>query len=245
MIISRSDDITIDIPAIIPFNIGIYVITIAFLASWTEITAKENHPERSIWKIGFYVEDIPKICPFPEKDEHTTTNLPHETDCTKFYKCFLGEGVEQDCPLMTKGDPITRLHYNSREQVCDWPWRAACVHCPEQDENGNWPPGYKISHETDNCRMYYNCIKGEKHLEYCPAGTCFSRTCQECVRDRRGGKGCRENDKCTREGEKIRHECNCQLYYECKNGQKMWRTCDDGFHFDSKTQTCTTPDKSD
>lgn len=217
------------------------------MASWAEISAKENQSEnRPVWKAGFYEEEILTKCPFPEKDPYTTTNLPHETDCTKFYKCFLGEGVLQDCPLMIKGDPYTRLHYNSREQVCDWPWRAACVHCPEQDENGKWPYNgkYKISHETDDCTMYYNCIDGKKYLRHCPAGTCFSRTCQDCVPNRTGGK-CEDLSRPCKEGEKTHHDCNCGLYYLCENGQKIHQACQGGLHFDYKTQSCTSAENSD
>lgn len=175
-------DIAIDILAITLFGTGIYVIAIAFLAAWTEITAKEDQPEQLIWKEGFY--DIPKKCPFSETNK--TTHLPHETDCTKFYKCFLGKGVLQYCPLMRQGDPYTRLHYNRREQVCDWPWQAGCVHCAEK-ENGNCSPISKISHETDNCSKYYVCTNGEKILAHCPANKCFSRSCQDCVANRAGG----------------------------------------------------------
>jgi len=225
------------------FGTGIYVISITFLAFWTnnEITAKEDQPERSTWKEVFY-NCIPTKCPFPEKDPHTTTNLPHSTDCTKFYKCFLGKGVLQECPLMIEGDSCTRLHYNRREQVCDWPWRAGCISCPGKDEN--WPE-HKIAHETDKCKLYYVCINGVKRLEHCPANTCFSRTCQSCVVDRTGGN-CDQNPPnppcgCVN-GDKKCHECNCNMYYECNNNSWYANTCNGGLHFDRRTKTCTTPD---
>ncbi|XP_011880974.1 PREDICTED: peritrophin-1-like [Vollenhovia emeryi] len=166
---------------------GIYVIAIAILACWTEVTAKEYQPEQSIPKepeqsIPKEQDYIPIKCPFPEDDK--TTNIAHESDCTKFYKCNFGKGVLQYCPLMNVGDPHTRLHFNRREQVCDWPSRAGCEHCPLK-EKGYWPRS-KISHET-NCRMYYLCINGKKYLQHCPPGTCFSRTCQGCVRNWAGG----------------------------------------------------------
>ncbi|XP_071553765.1 probable chitinase 10 [Temnothorax nylanderi] len=217
---------------------GIYVIAIAFLASWTEVTAKEYQPEESIQKEGVY-QDIPIKCPFPETN--ITTNLPHETDCTKFYKCFLGKGVLQDCPLMTAGDPNKRLHYNRREQVCDWPWQAGCAQCPGKDKNGNWPRS-KIPHETDNCRMFYVCENGEKRLEYCPADKCFSRTCQDCVGNRAGGN-CGNLELCSN-GVKLPHECHCNMYHECSNGNYVLKYCYGGLHFDRTSKTCTTPDKA-
>lgn len=90
-----------------------------------------------------------------------------------------------DCPLINKGG--TRLHYNRREQACDWPWQAGCAHCPGKDENGNFPPISKISHDSDNCKQYYVCVNGEQRLTNCPANKCFSRTCQDCVANRVGG----------------------------------------------------------
>jgi len=221
----------------------IFVISITFLAFWinNEITAKEDQTEQLTLKEVFY-DNIPTKCPFPEKDNYTTTNLPHYIDCTKFYKCFVGKGVLQDCPLMIEEDPYTRLHYNRREQVCDWPWRAGCISCPLREQN--WP-AHKIAHETDDCKLYYVCINGEKHLERCPPNTCFSRTCQSCVVDRRGGN-CGPNPppipKRCENGDKKLHECYCDKYYECINDNWIANTCQGGLHFDNKSKICTTPD---
>lgn len=195
---------------------GIYVITIAFLALWTdnEITAKEDQPEQSIWKEGFNgPKPIPTKCPPWEK---FASNIAHETDCTKFYKCNFGKGVPQDCPLMIPGDKVTRLHFNRREQVCDWPEMAGCIYCPPRDRNGNWPRS-KISHETDNCGKYYECINGDKRLRSCPAGTCFSRTCQECVKNRAGGNCDLPPPLRCEEKKEVARQCPCT--YKCRNNR--------------------------
>jgi len=166
------------------FDTGIYVIVITFLGFWAnnEIIAKENQLEQLILK-GFYEDGIPTRCPYRENIT-ATTHLPHETDCTKFYKCLWGKTFLIDCPLI-EGTPI-RLHYNRHKQICDWPWSADCVYCPLQNENGTWPQS-KLSHDTQNCSTYYVCINGEKYLRYCPLNTCFSRTCQNCVVNRSDG----------------------------------------------------------
>ncbi|XP_018356025.1 PREDICTED: uncharacterized protein LOC108756602 isoform X2 [Trachymyrmex septentrionalis] len=67
---------------------GIYVIVITFLGFWAnnEVIAKEDQLEQSILKEGFYEDDIPTRCPYRENT--TTIHIPHETDCTKFYKCL-------------------------------------------------------------------------------------------------------------------------------------------------------------
>ncbi|KAL6261533.1 hypothetical protein P5V15_006622 [Pogonomyrmex californicus] len=216
---------------------GVYVITIAFLAPWA-VSAL----------------DIPTVCPFPERfPENTTTNLPHETDCTKFYKCFLGRGILQDCPLMTKGDSYTRLHYNRRLQVCDWPWTAGCESCPRKDHQGNLPPypSY-IGHEINNCDQFYRCsVDGHPSAQYCTPGTCFSRTCQRCVRNRQDGscdgsstpwpippRSCEINDKKP-------HECNCAQYYQCNNSEDwIVKSCTGGLHFSPSYKSCMEPDRA-
>ncbi|XP_018356024.1 PREDICTED: uncharacterized protein LOC108756602 isoform X1 [Trachymyrmex septentrionalis] len=163
---------------------GIYVIVITFLGFWAnnEVIAKEDQLEQSILKEGFYEDDIPTRCPYRENT--TTIHIPHETDCTKFYKCLWGKRILIECPLI-EGTEM-RLHYNRREQICDWPWAADCVYCPLQNKNGIWPQS-KLSYNTQNCNAYYVCINGNKYLQYCPVNTCFSRTCQNCVVNRSGG----------------------------------------------------------
>lgn len=213
-----------------------YVFVIALWASWTVISAKELD-----WKLGCPVTK----CPFPEE---YATNLPHENDCTKFYKCFLGKPILQDCPLMIKGDPKKRLHYNRRLQVCDWPWEAGCESCPKVDKNDECVPPPKISNPEDDCDTYYECEDGEGKLRRCKDDdTCFSRTCQKCVPNRKGGEGCDEPDEpveCSENGQRKPHNCDCGLYWECQNykWEKQW--CIGGCHFNPKTKECEEPDKA-
>ncbi|KAL0131007.1 hypothetical protein PUN28_002537 [Cardiocondyla obscurior] len=156
---------------------GIYVIFIAFAVCWIQIIAEEQ----LIQEKEIYENNIPTKCP---PFEIFASNIAHETDCTKFYKCHYGRRYIMTCP--PSGDSFEQLHFNRREQVCDWHWRAGCAYCPLKNKNGSWPRS-KISHETDNCRYYYDCINGDKHLRSCPPHTCFSRTCQACVVNRAGG----------------------------------------------------------
>jgi hypothetical protein len=170
----------VDILTITSFDTGIYIILIAFLACGTEITAKDDQSERLTRKKGFYdMEDIPIKC--PNSDPIVPVNLPHETDCTKFYKCFLGKRYVQSCPLIKESN--TRLHYNRLIGICDWPVRAGCASCPQDSD----APGSKISHREFTCTLFWECYKGENYLRECPAYMCFSRTCQSCVANREGG----------------------------------------------------------
>ncbi|XP_031786450.1 uncharacterized protein LOC100680479 [Nasonia vitripennis] len=56
-------------------------------------------------------------CPTPSslgKDEL----LPNPHDCATYYQCAHGTPTLMPCPA--------GLHFNPREQYCDWPWEAGC-----------------------------------------------------------------------------------------------------------------------
>ncbi|KAH0948295.1 hypothetical protein HN011_012285 [Eciton burchellii] len=165
-----------------------YVIAIAFLACPAVISADQDSdrdkPELSVFQEKQSADEIPTKCPFYEKPpaNSTTIHLAHENDCTKYYKCFLSKRIEIECP---NSKDHVKLHFNTRQQVCDWPWRAGCKNCPGDSWTGY--PRTKISHESDDCDLYYECIDGKKYVHRCPDGLCFSRTCQACVRHRAGG----------------------------------------------------------
>ena len=45
--------------------------------------------------------------------------LPHETDCGKFYKCDWGKKIEFDCP--------PNQHWSVVNNWCDFPENAKCI----------------------------------------------------------------------------------------------------------------------
>ncbi|KAM0726032.1 Peritrophin-1 [Formica fusca] len=241
---------------------GIYVIAIAFLAFWSVCTANEN--QQFIQETG-PLDNIVRECPFTDP-RNTTIHLAHESDCTKFYKCLAGRGIEQLCPLMWPDDPYKRLHFNRALQVCDWPGQAGCQVCPEPDVNGNYPPESWIADpDSRDCRGYIICKNGRRQRGTCPSGQCFSRTCQGCVKNPKGGNCeggpivtttttstttsttttkttpiCETNDL-------KRHDCDCSKYHKCNNNQ-VWGDpiqCDGGLHFNHGTPFCHPPDEAD
>ncbi|XP_011873285.1 PREDICTED: peritrophin-1 [Vollenhovia emeryi] len=233
---------------------GIYIIAIAFLASWAVSAAKVN--QLAVSQLRDDCTVVTTVCPYPERcPDNTTTNLPHETDCTLFYKCDIGKGVLQKCPLMTEGDPVTRLHYNRQLQVCDWPWQAGCESCPVRNRDGTYPPTSRISYPHNNCGQYYECINGVPSLRTCPGGTCFSRTCQECVANREGGN-CGPTIPtspppiCTNppgnNGDLRSHECDCGMYYTCRPSGLGWTDtdCQGGLHFSPTRKICLPPNEA-
>ncbi|XP_018301421.1 uncharacterized protein [Mycetomoellerius zeteki] len=191
-----------------------------------------------------FLDDIPTECPLPQPGwRNTTTNVAHEYNCSLFYKCNVGQGIEQTCPLMVVGDPLKRLHYNRHLQVCDWPWLAGCISCPTEYPNGTFPPPEKINNPNNNCQ-YITCANGVPSGPFnCPPGTCFSRRCQECVADRSINAKC-NNYQC-KEGDRKVHDCDCTLYQECKylNGQfyYVWKTCEGGLHYSPTQKICLPP----
>lgn len=231
------------------------MIAIGFLASLAVSAASldQNRPVQSVSNEDLYQDDIYTRCPYPERfPMNTTTNLPHEYDCTKFYKCDVGKGILQDCPKMTKGDPYTRLHYNRRLQVCDWPWQAGCSKCPGKNPDGTYPPPSKINYGPDNCQ-YYQCINGEAHYGTCNFGTCFSRTCQACViTSNRAGGNCNGDVFPTttrkivicRDGDTKMHDCNCFEYHICENGDWYGKSCTGGLHYSPTQKICLPPDQA-
>uniref|UniRef100_A0AAG5DLD2 Chitin-binding type-2 domain-containing protein n=1 Tax=Anopheles atroparvus TaxID=41427 RepID=A0AAG5DLD2_ANOAO len=120
-------------------------------------------------------------CPLCEKC--IPTYFPHE-DCDKFYKCNFGLICEMKCP--------PGLHFNARENVCDWPALAGCdgpppiedppenavcqpnPSCPPNDSSGN------VFLPHPNCGLYYKCSWGNACLKECPNGLHWSMQKNRC-----------------------------------------------------------------
>ncbi|KAL0112115.1 hypothetical protein PUN28_013387 [Cardiocondyla obscurior] len=246
----------------------IYVIVVAFLA-FSAVNAEHLDRDQDQNEVAY---NIPTVCPYPSEEfpENTTTNLPHEHNCSRFYKCFIGSPVSQECPLMYKDDPVTRLHYNSFLQVCDWPWTAGCESCPRKYANGTYPPATRINHESGNCQYFYECIYGVPYLRYCPTNTCFSRTCQTCVDKNQPGGRCETyprpptafppasssqptyiptSSKPTlqpgcRNGDTIKHPCDCAKYYSCSDNDLYLAECKGGLHYSPAAKGCLPPNEA-
>ncbi|KAF2895990.1 hypothetical protein ILUMI_10190 [Ignelater luminosus] len=112
----------------------------------------------------------------PERD----VLLPHESDCTKFYKCSHGEKHEVSC--------ADGLYFNPTKRVCDWPENVNCTTKNKDDDNGSkniknksscpWDaedPKHDVllPHDTD-CSKFYMCTHGEKVEMPCPSGLHFN-----------------------------------------------------------------------
>ncbi|XP_046832523.1 uncharacterized protein LOC124430268 [Vespa crabro] len=158
----------------------------------------------------------PTVCPSEDSLEETVL-LAHESDCSKFYVCFLGEKILKECPYSnSRGD---RLHFNPLLQVCVQPENSNC----KSTNEGNIP---EVS------------IK-DAHLmeEVPPSSKKVSSTYTEGVPDH-----CPPDDY----GKLVHlpHETNCSLFYKCNKGQKVLQKCPPGLHFNKVMQICDLPENA-
>ncbi|XP_043486985.1 chitin-binding domain protein cbd-1-like [Polistes fuscatus] len=160
--------------------------------------------DKSIKAVSKIHSAVPDHC--PSHDSGEVVHLPHETNCTLFYKCVEGNKVLHQCP--------PTLHFNPVLQVCDLPQFANCTSKPDKEMNGqqeieenssseslaqsttkrpNSPkPGVPdhcpshdsgevvhLPHET-NCTLFYKCVEGNKVLHQCPPTLHFNPVLQVC-----------------------------------------------------------------
>ncbi|KAI4483567.1 hypothetical protein M0804_007827 [Polistes exclamans] len=120
----------------------------------------------------------------PPDDHNKLVQIPHETNCSLFYKCNRGQKILHQCP--------PTLHFNPRLNICDFPENAKCeIKSKDEVDNGQdlandeaqispdsdraateCPPDdhnklVQIPHET-NCSLFYKCNRGQKILHQCP-----------------------------------------------------------------------------
>nr|XP_033331548.1 chitin-binding domain protein cbd-1-like isoform X1 [Megalopta genalis] len=148
-------------------------------------------------------------------------SLPHEYDCTKYYKCYMGRKFQFDCNKDSKGN---YLCFDPEEQLCSL-WndcKCRSSHCVSSSDVHKWA-------DPTNEGWYYQCKNGRSERMQCQQGTVFDPAQLECRT---------KSDKCTVPGTRYPHECYCDLYYECKNGQLTGRSCPTGWLFDDVLLSC-------
>uniref|UniRef100_A0A6G5A5M6 Putative mucin-like protein n=1 Tax=Rhipicephalus microplus TaxID=6941 RepID=A0A6G5A5M6_RHIMP len=62
------------------------------------------------------------VCPLVDDKGVNATVLPNVYNCSTFYLCSQGVPELIECP--------SALQFNRKLNVCDYPWRAACVELP-------------------------------------------------------------------------------------------------------------------
>ncbi|XP_029162310.1 uncharacterized protein LOC114933899 [Nylanderia fulva] len=149
--------------------------------------------------------------------------FPHECKCTKYYVCKNGRKVLRECK---KG-----YHFDKYSSKCK---KGAC--CPPSV----CTDGEKKKHEC-SCANYYRCKNNEWVLKNCTKNQNFDPDLQTCTAKEVPGckppplkpGACSEDDST-----KWSHECDCRLYYKCKNKKKTIQECDWGKYFDDENEIC-------
>ncbi|XP_043486984.1 balbiani ring protein 3-like [Polistes fuscatus] len=157
---------------------------------------------------------VPTECPADDPFD-TTVLLAHESDCSKYYICFLGEKILKDCPYENnKGD---RLHFNPLKQVCDYPADAGCLTPPKSGEKLITPAAKQITNKADSIltplvsllttprNIPSSLINSSNVIKYKP------------------------------------HQCEYNLYYKYIDGNEILNQCENNFHWNQELQACYKP----
>ncbi|EZA59136.1 Peritrophin-48 [Ooceraea biroi] len=188
---------------------GIYLIAIAFLAPCI-VTATQNGTIGTL--------DLHATC--PSVDPCPPLLFPHESNCGLYYECKGGRPQMRRC--------ASGLYFSERWQGCVKPSVSEC----NTGEDGSCRNGELMEHECQ-CTKYYECKNGWKVLRDCPTGWHFNKMRQMCVEGDCGSNG----GDCIN-GERTAHECQCEKYYVCKNGQRALRDCPPGNWFNPDVLDC-------
>ncbi|KAL2719605.1 chitin-binding domain protein cbd-1-like isoform X1 [Vespula squamosa] len=216
---------------------------------------------------------VPTVCPSEDSLEETVL-LAHESDCSKFYVCFLGEKILKECPYRnSRGD---RLHFNPLLQVCDYPLEAGCKlqstatkqltsvavpltkqapsqlttprNIPSSISSTNSSNQIKYKQHQCSCNLYYENINATHVLRQCPNNLCWNQDLQTCytpelTKCTQQGISPMVDIKCT-EGEYVRHECQCSLYYVCHNGLLVVQNCPGDLQWNDNKKQCTSKEEA-
>ncbi|XP_043680558.1 LOW QUALITY PROTEIN: uncharacterized protein LOC122634992, partial [Vespula pensylvanica] len=193
----------------------------------SKATNEENIPEVSITDnllsekvpqssrpvyISPNIPGVPDHC--PPDDYGKLVHLPHETNCSLFYKCNKGEKILQRCP--------PGLHYNPVMQICLTPEQSKCTSKPENKVNGN-------RHLSDIKQSFRTASKSSRPVYISPN---IPGVPDHCPPDDYG--------KLVH----LPHETNCSLFYKCNKGEKILQRCPPGLHYNPVMQICLTPEQS-
>ncbi|KAK3592501.1 hypothetical protein CHS0354_026622, partial [Potamilus streckersoni] len=212
---------------------------------------------------GLVWNDVEKICDWEQnvphcKNHSTNYNIkvdksqctnndlkPHESDCHKFYKCFDGTWIVQDCP--------SGLVWNDVEKICDWEQNVP--HCKNHSTNYN----IKVDksqctnndlkpHESD-CHKFYKCFDGTWIVQDCPSGLVWNdieKLCDwaqnvpRCNNSSTIYNGKDRKSTCTTDDLK-EHQSDCHKFYKCLHEEWIEQECPSGLMWNPTTIICDLP----
>lgn len=203
---------------------------------WPELAQCEQDPKRD-----------PR-CPSFE-DPNSPRFLPHDYDCTKFFRCNWGIPEQFDCtPVGT--------HWSVDLNRCDWPELAQCEKNPPVDprcKSAADPstPVY-LPNEFD-CTKFYRCFRGALESFDCtPSGTHWSVALNRC--DWPNIARCEKqppiDPRCPLEEDPnnpvhFPHEHDCEKFYRCNWGVlELFDCMPPGTHWSVRHDWCDWPENA-
>ncbi|XP_053990040.1 chitin-binding domain protein cbd-1-like [Hylaeus volcanicus] len=165
----------------------------------------------------------------------------------------MGKKYEMDCNSDSYGN---QLFFNAERQVCDYGWNVT----PQNDLLEKCPPAGSsqtllLAHEC-NCSKHYECHNGEAIGKTCQPGQMFDYILKKCVPAEKAM--CKSGSsrmspiefeidipsifecppKGSHETKLIPHECICNVYFRCEDGNAVREECLPGQDFDYEKQKC-------
>jgi len=199
------------------------------------------------WTIGTGTQEVTVEAPFhpncPAEDEGETVHFAHEYDCARFYKCSYGRAHEHVCP--------GELHFNAREQVCDYPSEAGCDPNQTTVGGGLTAPQTTAGGSQTTAGGSQTTAGGSQTTAGSGQTTAGSGNTnnpvptlsQEVTNDTPLHPRCPAE-----EGEfpyHFEHESDCTKFYKCSFGRAHVEVCDPpGLHFNRDLQVCDYPESA-
>ncbi|XP_076679565.1 chitin-binding domain protein cbd-1 [Andrena cerasifolii] len=172
--------------------------------------------------------------------------FPHECQCDLYYVCKNGNAVAKPCPPGFLYDRVKKACDTADKVVCDKSPSSKSLEAPGC--NGNC---LVRTQDTEDCASYYECKDGKTQHKKCREGLAFNPSTEMCDLPKYVDcKKCTDTDSAIHycacpdtTGDKFPHECQCDLYYVCKNGNAVAKPCPPGFLYDRVKKACDTADK--
>lgn len=132
-------------------------------------------------------------CPVEENPKFPT-HLPYPNDCTRFFKCKVGEAFPLKCPM--------GLHWSVELNRCDWPHVAKCVKLSTTSTTSapttsttamSLDPSSNILDAAcsdvmfafkpypGNCSRFIRCVYGRGIINFCPGSLYFNSKIGICT----------------------------------------------------------------
>ncbi|XP_076241161.1 uncharacterized protein LOC143183499 [Calliopsis andreniformis] len=193
-------------------------------------------------------DTVPTECPPGDPVGSEAVHLAHPTDCTKFYKCSHGNRYELNCPEYELG---RRLYFNPQKQVCDWPSNIICstltttttITTTTTPTTTTTTPTTTTTTPTTTTTTPTTTTTTPTTTTTKPTTTTTTPTTTSTTTSTPPfnecnplGSQCPSRGKCN-----LRDESgDCTAYYQCQNGQKFFRCCRPGHHFNPQVGECDT-----